>query len=52
MLINCSTGATTAADNRLANGKFALGALGAAQVGLEEGGAEFEALDDRTCPAS
>lgn len=49
--INCSTGGTDQADNRLANGRFAVGALGAAQTGLKPGAAEFEAEAGRTCPA-
>lgn len=50
--INCSTGGTAAVDNRLANGKFAVGRLGAAQVGLPAGGHEFAAVEGRTCPAA
>jgi hypothetical protein len=49
--INCSTGATKSADNRLANGRFAVGSLGAAQTGLKSGTAEFEVNEGRTCPA-
>ncbi|KON72564.1 hypothetical protein M768_13735 [Cellulosimicrobium cellulans F16] len=48
--INCSTGATVSADNRQANGKFAIGTLGAAQTGLEEGAFEATLVDGATCP--
>lgn len=48
--LNCSSGGTAAADNRLANGKFANGALGAAQTGLKAGGVEFALVDGATCP--
>ncbi len=50
--INCATGGTDTSDNRLANGKFAVGTLGAAQTGLEPGGDWFEVVADRTCPES
>jgi hypothetical protein len=46
--IDCSTGGTWAAANRLASGRF--GDLGAAQTGLQDGASEFEVNDDRTCP--
>lgn len=49
--INCSTGGTEMVDNRLANGKFAVGRLGAAQTGLPEGGTEFKLLPEAKCPA-
>lgn len=49
--INCTTGGSAGADNRLGNGKFAVGQLGAAQTGLPAGGHEFEPVAERTCPA-
>ncbi|MGP3970060.1 hypothetical protein [Streptomyces sp. 6N223] len=51
IMINCSTGGTDAADNRLANGQVAIGSLGAATTGLEEGGTEFMVNEGRTCSA-
>lgn len=50
--INCSTGATENTDNRLANGQYAIGRMGRATTGLDEGGTEFSTNDDRTCPAT
>ncbi|MGW6518558.1 hypothetical protein [Streptomyces sp. NPDC054962] len=49
--INCSTGGTAGADNRLANGKKAVGNIGAASTGLDDGKTEYEAQQGRTCPA-
>jgi hypothetical protein len=48
--INCSTGGTKTVDNRLANGKKAVGNMGAARTGLKDGESEFEVLDGKTCP--
>ena len=48
--INCSTGGTSGADNRLANAKFAVGALGAARTGLAAGQLEFEPVAGSQCP--
>lgn len=48
--INCSTGGTSGADNRLANAKFAVGPLGAARTGLDEGKVDFEIVDGAQCP--
>lgn len=48
--INCSTGGTESADNRLANGKFAIGTRGAALTGLAPGGMEATVNEGRTCP--
>lgn len=48
--INCSTGGTKTMDNRLANGRYAVGRLGAATTGLNEGDTEFSTNPDRTCP--
>lgn len=48
--INCATGGTQAVDNRLANGKFAVGKLGAGKTGLEAGQYEFQVVADRKCP--
>lgn len=49
--INCSSGATKRADNRLANGRYAVGAIGSASTGLAEGEKDFSENDGRTCPA-
>lgn len=49
--INCSTGGTDTSDNRLANGRYAVGNLGAAQTGLDDGETAFETVPDRECPA-
>ncbi|MGK5529349.1 hypothetical protein [Streptomyces sp. URMC 129] len=50
--INCATGSTDAQDNRLANGRYALGGTGAAATGLAEGETEFEPVAGATCPAT
>ena len=50
--INCSTGGTEVADNRIANGEFAVGAVGAARTGLTAGTGTIEVLDGRVCPAT
>lgn len=50
--INCSTGGTSGADNRLANAKFAVGPLGAARTGLGEGQLEFKVVAGATCPVT
>lgn len=50
--INCSTGATKSADNRLGNGKFGIGALGKARTGLNEGQIDVQVNEGRTCPAT
>ncbi|MBP0456240.1 hypothetical protein [Streptomyces montanisoli] len=49
--INCATGATKGADNRLANGRKAVGSIGAAATGLDDGKTAYEANKGRTCPA-
>ncbi|MDT0438676.1 MULTISPECIES: hypothetical protein [Streptomyces] len=49
--INCTTGGTGSADNRLANGKKAVGHMGAASTGLADGKTEFEEQQGATCPA-
>ncbi|MEV0982341.1 hypothetical protein [Streptomyces sp. NPDC049915] len=49
--INCTTGGTKAADNRLANGKKAVGPVGAASTGLDDGKTEYEAQAGAKCPA-
>lgn len=51
VLINCSTGGTEGLDNRLANGKFAVGAIGAARTGLDDGSSEVTLNAGRECPA-
>ncbi|MGD6762059.1 hypothetical protein ACOKM5_24300 [Streptomyces sp. BH097] len=48
--INCTTGATSGADNRLANGKKAVGNMGAAATGLDDGKTEYEANKGTACP--
>lgn len=49
--ISCATGGTAKADNRLGNGKKAVGATGAAATGLADGETEFEAQPNPECPA-
>ncbi|MEU3318864.1 hypothetical protein [Streptomyces sp. NPDC006785] len=49
--INCSTGGTEHVDNRLANGTKAVGNMGAARTGLDDGKTQFEEVADRNCPA-
>ena len=48
--INCSSGGTAKADNRLANGRKAVGRIGAAATGLADGETEFQVNDGATCP--
>ena len=48
--INCSTGGTDSVDNRLANGRYAIGGIGQATTGLTNGESEFELVDGATCP--
>lgn len=50
VMINCSTGGTKSADNRLANGQHAIGRMGTATTGLKDGESEFAALEGRKCP--
>ncbi|MGW3654759.1 hypothetical protein ACWD6R_03130 [Streptomyces sp. NPDC005151] len=50
--INCSTGGTAKVDNRLANGRKAVGNKGVAATGMKDGEVEFEANKGRTCPAA
>lgn len=52
VMLNCSTGGTAKADNRLANGQYANGSMGAATTGLDEGTTEFDTNDGATCPAT
>ncbi|MFJ3867896.1 hypothetical protein [Streptomyces nigra] len=49
--INCATGGTSKVDNRLANGRKAVGNIGAASTGLDDGQTDYEAQQGRTCPA-
>jgi ABC-type glycerol-3-phosphate transport system substrate-binding protein len=49
--INCSTGGNENYEHRLANGKYAVGRMGAATTGLDEGDTEFEPVKGRSCPA-
>lgn len=48
--INCSLGGTPTVDNRLANAKFAVGRIGAARTGLDDGAREVTMVEDRKCP--
>lgn len=48
--INCSTGGTAGADNRLGNGRKAVGTMGKAATGLDDGQVEYASLEGRTCP--
>ncbi|GAA2427622.1 hypothetical protein ACFP2H_00380 [Mycolicibacterium llatzerense] len=48
--INCSLGGTATVDNRLANAKFAVGRIGAARTGLDDGAREVSMVEDRKCP--
>ncbi|MFP8960024.1 hypothetical protein ACLIYP_05545 [Streptomyces nanhaiensis] len=50
VLINCTSGGAKAADNRLANGRVAVGKMGAASTGMNEGDREFEPVKGATCP--
>ena len=43
--INCSS-----SDNRLANGRYALGGIGQATTGLDHGESELERVESATCP--
>ncbi|MGY5103022.1 hypothetical protein [Streptomyces sp. 900105245] len=49
--INCATGGTSKVDNRLANGRKAVGNIGVAATGLGDGKTDYEAQKGRTCPA-
>lgn len=48
--IHCSKDAHDGRPIVLGSGRFAVGSLGAAQTGLEDGGAEFKAFAGRACP--
>ncbi|MEV8042446.1 hypothetical protein AB0P02_01195 [Streptomyces griseoluteus] len=48
--INCSTGGTDKLDNRLANGRYAVGRIGSITTGLDEGASEYETNPGRKCP--
>lgn len=50
--INCSTGGTAKADNRLGNGRFGIGAAGEARTGLDDGVIDVQVNEGRTCPAA
>ncbi|WP_247595935.1 MULTISPECIES: hypothetical protein [unclassified Rhodococcus (in: high G+C Gram-positive bacteria)] len=51
--IDCGKGMNAEGGGRLANGKFALDSLGAAQTGLQRGGSEFEMVDTpAACPTA
>ncbi|MFE1290062.1 hypothetical protein [Streptomyces sp. NPDC058751] len=52
VMINCSTGGTKSVDNRLANGQYAIGSMGAATTGLKDGSTEFSTNKGQTCPVS
>jgi len=49
--INCSTGGTAKVDNRLANGRYAVGHMGSVVTGMDEGDTEFSTNEGRSCPA-
>ncbi|MEU0039965.1 hypothetical protein [Streptomyces sp. NPDC006333] len=49
--INCSTGGTAKVDNRLANGRKAVGNIGAASTGLGDGKTDYQAQQGHSCPA-
>lgn len=49
--IDCATGGTTKAANRLATGKYAVGQEGAAATGLKDGDSEFTPNQPARCPA-
>ncbi|MFF5977162.1 hypothetical protein ACFY7C_37320 [Streptomyces sp. NPDC012769] len=48
--INCATGSTGAEQNRLANGKKAVGRKGAIVTGLNAGDTEFAPVPGKSCP--
>ncbi|WP_212822316.1 hypothetical protein [Polymorphospora rubra] len=49
--IDCASGGTESVANRLASGRFAIGTLGRAQTGLDEGEVAWEVNEGRSCPA-
>jgi major membrane immunogen (membrane-anchored lipoprotein) len=49
--INCTTGATKGADNRLANGRKAVGNIGTAATGLDDGKTDYKPNAGTSCPA-
>lgn len=51
VLINCNVGGTDTWEPRLANGKKAVGRMGMATTGLEDGETKFEPVKDAKCPA-
>lgn len=51
VMINCSTGDTTETPVRLAWGRFAVGNLGAAQLGIDAGDSTIKFDDGVVCPA-
>lgn len=48
--INCASGNTERNDNRLANAKFAVGPIGAARTGLDDGEREITMVEGAKCP--
>ncbi|SIJ38966.1 Uncharacterised protein [Mycobacteroides abscessus subsp. bolletii] len=48
--INCSSGGTRSVDNRLANGKFAVGSIGGLRTGLKAGAYELTPVAGAQCP--
>lgn len=48
--INCTEGGTRDVDNRVANGKFAIGPIGAARTGLNQRRYELALVDGAKCP--
>lgn len=49
--ISCEESGKYESGNRLANGKFAVGSIGAARTGLEEGTSQITPVPDAQCPA-
>jgi hypothetical protein len=47
--INCATGGGAGVDNRLANGRYAKGTVGADQTGLTKNAEEFAAVPGAVC---
>lgn len=48
--IDCSTGGTSGAANRLASARFAVGTKGRAATGLADGQLDLQINEGRTCP--
>lgn len=50
VFIDCATGGTSGAANRLATGTYAVGSKGEAVTDLDDGDASFKQNEGRTCP--